>query len=82
MGSCVSLTSVDAGAGCRNPKLRFDEFWNESDESGDDGALCRVGQADEEEGHIAQDPHCSFRQVCEKNNTASLYHYCCLLNIV
>lgn len=56
----LTLTGVDAGAGRRDPKLRLDELWDESDESGDDGALCRVGQADEEEGHIAQDPHCSF----------------------
>ena len=54
------LTRVDAGIGCRDPKLGLDELGDEGDERSDDGALRRVGQADEQEGHVAEDPHCSF----------------------
>lgn len=57
------LTGVDARAGGRDPKLRLDELGDEGDESGDDGAFRRVGQADEEEGHVAEDPHSGFGQV-------------------
>lgn len=57
------LTGVDAGAGGRDAKLRLDELWDEGDERGDYGALCRVGQADEQEGHVAEDPHCCFGQI-------------------
>lgn len=59
----MQLTGVDAGAGGRDAKLRLDELGDEGDESGDDGAFGRVGQADEQEGHVAEDPHCCFGQV-------------------
>lgn len=51
-----ALTSVYAGVGGGNTKLGFDELGNEGDEGGDDGTFCRVGQADEQEGHVAEDP--------------------------
>lgn len=57
------LTSVDAGAGGWNSKLRLDEFWDEGDESGHDRTFSRVGEADKQEGYIAEDPHCSFGQI-------------------
>lgn len=57
------LTGVDAGAGGRDAKLRLDELWDEGDEGGHDGALRRVGQTDEQEGDVAEDPHGCFGQV-------------------
>lgn len=66
------LTSVDAGIGGRDPELGLDEFGDESDESGDDGAFCRVGEADEEEGHVAEDPHGSFGEVWERAREKSV----------
>ncbi len=59
----IQLTGVDAGTGGRDAKLRLDELGDEGDESGDYGAFCRVGQADEQEGHVAEDPHGCFGQV-------------------
>lgn len=59
----IRLTGVDAGAGGRDAELRLDELWDEGDESGDDGAFCRVRQTDEQEGHVAEDPHRRFGQV-------------------
>lgn len=59
----AELTCVDASAGGRDPKLRLDELGDEGDEGGDDGALSRVGEADEEEGDVAEDPHRSLGQV-------------------
>lgn len=59
------LTSVDAGVGGRDAKLRFNKFGDEGDEGRDDGALCRVGQADEQEGHVAEDPQRRFGEVWE-----------------
>lgn len=56
----IRLTSVNASIGGWDPKLRLDELGDESDEGSDDGALCCVGQADEQEGHIAEDPDRSF----------------------
>lgn len=61
--SVIQLTGVDACTGGRDSKLRLDKFGDESDESRDDGAFRRVGQADEQEGHITEDPHCGFGQV-------------------
>lgn len=60
------LTGVDAGAGRRNAKLWLNELWDEGDESGYYCALCRVGQADEQEGHVAEDPHCCFGQIWKR----------------
>lgn len=57
------LTSVYASIGSRNTKLWLNEFWDEGDKGGDDGTLCRVGEADEEEGHVAEDPQCCLREV-------------------
>lgn len=57
------LTGVDAGAGGRDAELRLDELGDEGDERGDDGAFCRVGEADEQEGHVAEDPHGCFGQI-------------------
>lgn len=57
------LTGVDAGAGGRDAKLRLDELWDERDEGGHDGALRCVGQTDEQEGDVAEDPHGCFGQV-------------------
>lgn len=59
----IRLTGVDAGAGCWDAELRLDELGDEGDESGDDGAFCRVRQTDEQEGHVAEDPHRRFGQV-------------------
>lgn len=50
------LTGVYAGVGGGDTELRFDKFGNEGDEGGDDSALCRVGQTDKQEGHVAEDP--------------------------
>ena len=61
--SGLQLTRVDAGAGGRDAELGLDELRDEGDESGDDGAFCRVGQADKQEGHVAEDPHGGFGQV-------------------
>lgn len=52
----AALTCVYAGVGGRDAELRLDELGDERDEGGDDGALRGVGQADEEEGHVAEDP--------------------------
>lgn len=55
--------------------MRLDKLGNERDEGGDDGALCGVGQADEEEGHVAEDPQGCLREVWERRNgEASLTH--------
>lgn len=62
----IQLTGVDAGARGRDAELRLDELGDEGDECGDYGAFCRVGEADEQEGHVAQDPHCCFGQVCRR----------------
>lgn len=59
-----TLTSVYAGVGGRDPKLGFNKFGDEGDEGRDDGALCSVGQADEQEGHVAEDLQCCFGEVC------------------
>lgn len=64
-----SGTCVDAGVGGRDPELRLDEFGDEGDESGDDGALGRVGEAHEQEGHVAQDPHGRLGELCERNTS-------------
>jgi len=61
--STSQLTGVDAGAGGRDAELGLDELGDEGDERRDDGAFCRVGEADEQEGHVAEDPHCRFGQV-------------------
>ena len=53
-----TLTSVYAGVGGRDTKLWLNKLGNEGDEGGDDGTLCRVGQADKQEGHVAEDPQC------------------------
>lgn len=58
-----ALTSVNAGVGGWNTKLWLDKLWNEGDEGGDDGTLCRVGQADKQEGHVAEDPQRCLREV-------------------
>lgn len=60
MSCVIELTGVDAGAGGWDAKLRLDKLGDEGDERCDDGALCRVGQTDEQEGHVAENPHCSF----------------------
>lgn len=65
----MQLTGVDAGIGGRDAKLRLDEFGDEGDESSDDGAFRCVGQADEQEGHIAEDPHRCFGQVWKRVKT-------------
>lgn len=36
--------------------MRLDEFGDEGDEGGDDGGLGRVGEADKQEGPVAEDP--------------------------
>lgn len=66
----IQLTSVDAGVGSRDAKLRLDELGDEGDESGDNGAFGRVRQTDEQEGHIAEDPHCCFGQVWKEEKKA------------
>lgn len=58
-----SGTCVDAGVGGRDPELRLDELGDKGDESGDYGALSRVGQTDKQEGHVAQDPHGSLGEL-------------------
>lgn len=68
----LQLTGVDAGVGGRDPELRLDEFGDEGDEGGDDGALRRVGQADEDEGHVAEDPHRSFGKICKTTRRKGL----------
>lgn len=57
------LTGVDAGAGCRNPKLRLYELGDEGDEGCDDGAFRCVRQAHEQKRDVAQDTQSCFRQV-------------------
>lgn len=64
--SAALLTCVDAGAGGRDAKLGLDELGDEGDEGGYYGALRRVGEADEEEGDVAEDPHRSLGQVWER----------------
>lgn len=59
----AALTCVYAGVGGRDAELRLDKLGNERDEGGDDGALRRVGQADEEEGHVAEDPQRRLRKI-------------------
>lgn len=59
-----ALTGVYAGVGGGDTKLWLDKLGNEGDEGGDDGTLCRVGQADEQEGHVAEDPQRCLREVC------------------
>lgn len=59
----AELTGVDAGAGGRDAELGLDEFRDEGDESGYYGAFSRVGEADEQEGDVAEDPHRSFGQI-------------------
>jgi len=49
-------TGVYAGVGGGDTKLWLYKLGDEGDEGGDDGTLCRVGQADEQEGHVAEDP--------------------------
>lgn len=60
-------TCVDAGVGGGDPELRLDELGDEGDESGDDGALGRVGEAHEQEGHVAQDPRGRLGELCGRN---------------
>lgn len=59
----MGLTCVYAGVGGGDAELRLDKLGNERDEGGDDGALRGVGQTDEEEGHVAEDPQCCLREV-------------------
>lgn len=57
------LACVYAGLGCRDAKLGFNKLGNEGDERCDDGTLSCVGQADEQEGHVAEDPQSSLRKI-------------------
>lgn len=59
----AALTCVYAGVGGRDAKLRLDKLGNERDEGGDDGALRGIGQTDEEEGHVAEDPQRRLRKI-------------------
>lgn len=63
MLSKEALTSVDAGVGGWDTELWLNKLWNEGDEGGDDGTLRRVGQADKQEGHVAEDPQRCLREV-------------------
>lgn len=62
----MGLTCVYAGVGGWDAELRLDKLGNERDEGGDDGALRGVGQTDEEEGHVAEDPQCCLREVWQQ----------------
>lgn len=68
VGGVIQLTSVDAGAGGWDTKLRLNELGDEGDEGGDDGALRRVGQTDKQKGHVAENPNGSFGQVWKKGD--------------
>lgn len=58
-----TLTSIYAGVGGGDTKLWLNKLGDEGDEGGDDGTLCCVGQADEQEGHVAEDPQGCLGQV-------------------
>lgn len=66
----AALTCVYAGVGGRDAELRLDKLGNERDEGGDDGALGGVGQTDEEEGHVAEDPQRRLRKICRRTQDA------------
>ena len=71
------LTGVYAGVGGGDTELWLNELGDEGDEGGDDGALRRVGQADEQEGHVAEDPQGCLGEVWAgiQDKTRGL-HYC------
>lgn len=57
------LTGVNTGVGGGDAELWLNEFGDEGDEGCDNGALGRVGQTDEQEGHVAEDPQCCLGEV-------------------
>lgn len=65
-GKKVRFTCVYAGVGGRNAELGLNEFGNEGDEGCDDGTLSCVGQADEQERHVAEDSQRSLGEVWEE----------------